>query len=304
MRGRSHGGLIKPQHSIGVANDVPYLPHCELLGPTELWGYLKRMRLSKISATGNDFILMDLLNSSQPTVADELRANLVRQWCNRHYGIGADGAVFIEAQPGYDFKWDFFNADGGSAEMCGNAARAVSLYMTTVQPQKKNWKFLTRAGDVHSQVESKHSIEVRLPPILQELWDLKTADRISYEFIRPGVPHAVVHLNDLKDQAAMAAMAKKIKAEAYFREQGTNVTFIAPVNDTSTESITYERGVEGFTLACGTGAIASAYCLARGPAKEWIEVRVPGGQLFVVWKDQNPILKGPAQITAHLDWLL
>src|SRR4051812_43611764 len=92
-----------------------------------------RFPIYKVSATGNDFLLIDLLDQDmqkrwQSEFAHKPRPVLVRAWCDRHEGLGADGLVVLEPDSAFDFAWDFYNNDGGSAEMCGNAARAVSLY--------------------------------------------------------------------------------------------------------------------------------------------------------------------------------
>jgi len=259
--------------------------------------------LIKVSATGNDFILVDLLHNTWN--AEGERTEWVKKWCDRHQGIGADGAAFLEKHPQHDFVWDFYNSDGSRAEMCGNAARAVSLYISQ-RTGKKDLTFETRTGPVNARVNSADDIEVDLAPIAQaewNQWSQNAVNKLSFDFIRAGVPHVIMRVPDISDREGMQALALEIKREPRFLKDGTNVTFVRPLSGSAIESITFERGVEGFTLACGTGAVAAAHSVLRGEENKAIEVRVPGGQLFVVWKNGRPRLKGPAKVIAEIHWL-
>lgn len=259
--------------------------------------------LIKVSATGNDFILIDLLRHTWD--AQGARAEWVKKFCDRHQGIGADGAVFLEKHSQLDFAWDFYNSDGSRAEMCGNAARAVSLYYS-LTTGKKELAFETRTGTVNAKVNSASEIEVDLAPIAEAEWNQwseNAVNKLSFDFVRAGVPHVIMRVPDISDREGMQALALEIKREARFLKDGTNVTFVRPLNGSSIESVTFERGVEGFTLACGTGAVAAAHSVLRGEEGKAIEVRVPGGQLFVVWKNGRPRLKGPAKVIAEIHWL-
>jgi diaminopimelate epimerase len=261
--------------------------------------------LFKVSATGNDFILADLVHMSWNLQAP--RAEQVRKWCDRHEGIGADGAVFLEKSTKADFAWDFYNSDGSPAEMCGNAARAVSLYMHT-RTGKKQLSFETRTGIVNAQVHSSDEVEVELAPIAEADWNQwssgNSIDQLSFDFVRAGVPHAVLRVPDIQDRERLQALALEIKRESRFQGAGTNVTFVRQLGGSAIESVTFERGVEGFTLACGTGAVAAAHSVLRGEEGKTVEVRVPGGRLFVVWKNGRPVLKGPAKVIAEINWLM
>lgn len=261
------------------------------------------LTLYKVSATGNDFVVADLIHHAW---TPEKRAEWVKRWCDRHEGIGADGGVFLEKSANADFAWDFYNSDGSPAEMCGNAARAISLYWFT-RTGKQGLSFQTRTGLVEARVASADAIEVDLAPVAESQWNQWSQNdntRLSFDFVRAGVPHAVLKVPDISDHESLQALALEIKREPRFAAQGTNVTFIHPLNAGTLESVTFERGVEGFTLACGTGAVAAAYSVLRGEENKSIEVRVPGGQLFVIWKNGRPVLRGPAKVIAKIDWLL
>lgn len=257
--------------------------------------------LIKAEATGNDFLIVDL----QRTKAGELwtqefgslpRSEWVKKLCDRHLGLGADGVVFLEAHEGFDFAWDFYNSDGGSAEMCGNAARAVSLYYYRGSG-KSEMRFQTRVGAVHARVPNIDSIEVELPPIREERWGEE------FDFVNSGVPHVLIRSADVKDLGVMREQALTIKRRPEFIQSGTNVTFLKPISTTQVESVTFERGVEDFTLACGTGAIAAAHSVLRGREGQKLSVEVPGGCLTVLFKDGRPHLIGPARLVGQMHWI-
>lgn len=278
--------------------------------------------LIKLTATGNDFILVDLLDKASVETwkaesQNQTRAQWAKRWCDRHNGLGADGVAFIESSPQSnsqsnsqsplqsDFTWDFYNSDGSLAEMCGNAARAVSLYVAQ-KLKRANLEFITQSGNVSAHVHSKDDIDVTMAPIAEEAWNQwsdNPNDQLNFDFVRSGVPHAVLRVPDIQDRERLKALALEIKREPRFQAHGTNVTFVRPVSDHKIESVTFERGVEDFTLACGTGAVAAAHALLRGEENRTLEVQVPGGQLFVVWKKGRPHLRGPARIVAQIRWI-
>lgn len=256
--------------------------------------------LYKVSATGNDFLVFDTIHEAPFAGA---RPGAVRRVCDRHEGIGADGGVFLEAREGVDFAWDFYNSDGSAAEMCGNAARAVSLYWFT-RTGRRDIRFATATGVVEARIVSPDHVEVELRPVAESAWSQWSQSGLSYHFVRAGVPHVVVNVPDLQDRERLRALALELKREPKFVAAGTNVTFVHAVDASRIDSVTFERGVEDFTLACGTGAVAAAHSVLRGEEGRRLEVRVPGGRLFVIWKNGRPVLEGPARVIAKLDWLL
>lgn len=259
----------------------------------------------KISASGNDFLLIDLLDHArlelwQTEWGQTTRSDLARTWCDRHEGLGADGIVFLESEKGVDFVWDFYNSDGGSAELCGNAARGVSLYMHQTHGQAQ-LVFKTRAGLVRARIESPQKIEVELPALALAEWDqISAKGKLAFDFIVAGVPHVIVSVPDIENLQSLRELARSLKSESRFQKDGTNVTFVQSTGPLAVRSITFERGVEDFTRACGTGAVATAFWVLRGREGEEVQVQVPGGHLAVVWKDGRPCLKGPAKIVAQM----
>lgn len=268
---------------------------------------ISRLPVIKLSATGNDFLLVDLTQTANATLwkkdfGKKKRAHWVKIWCDRHEGLGADGMVFIEKDKTLDFAWDFYNSDGSGAEMCGNAARAVSLYMSQ-RLKKSKLEFKSKIGPVAAVVKSEKQIEVRLPEIKEDQWNQVVewkGAKLNFDFVRAGVPHAVVRVPNLNEKSSLRDFALEIKRLPSFLKDGTNVTFVRLISQDKVESMTFERGVEDFTLSCGTGAVASAHSVLRGEENQAVQVQVPGGTLSVIWKDGHPYLKGPARIVAEM----
>ena len=266
--------------------------------------YTSPFSVLKVEATGNDFLLIDLTDTPalvtwNKEFGQRARADLAREWCDRHFGLGADGLVILEQDPHLDFRWDFYNSDGSEAEMCGNATRAVSLFFSQ-KISKQQIEFNTRTGPVSAEVNSPNDIQVQLAAIAGFEWGLKTAQGQAYDFVSTGNPHAVVNVTNLQNKDVLKALALAVKAEPRFQQAGTNVTFVRQFNDSVIESQTFERGVEDFTLSCGTGAVAAAFSILRGTEDQRMEVRVPGGTLFVIWKKGRPTLIGPAVLIAEM----
>ena len=268
--------------------------------PSELIGMqFSTFSIVKLAATGNDFLLIDLLDETRrrqwQSERPETRSQLGAQLCDRHSGLGADGMVYIEPSSQADFRWDFYNSDGGRAEMCGNAARAVSLYVH-LQSGKTQLRFESQVGMVEAHILGPQDVEVGLPPFHET--EMHLSD--GFSFVRAGVPHAVVPRQNLHDRNELRALAAKIKSLSRFTQEGVNVTFLRSLSANQLESVTFERGVEDFTLSCGTGALAAAYVAANGPSVQPLQVQVPGGQLSVIWRSGKPWLRGPAQVVATM----
>lgn len=269
------------------------------LGPMPLKTF--EFPLIKAEATGNDFLLVDLCDANKAAIWERefggrKRSELAQTWCDRYHGLGADGLVILENRPGADFKWDFYNSDGSAAAMCGNAARAVSFYVS-LTTGKKDLNFDTQVGIIRSKIHSADDIEVELPPITEQEWGE------AFDFVKPGVPHVIIRAKNLDDIAGLTEQALSIKALPRFKQDGTNVTFLRVVSDGHIQAKTHERGVEGFTKSCGTGAVAAAFSVLKGAADRVMQVDVPGGRLSVVFKQGKPVLRGPARIVGEMHWM-
>ena len=198
------------------------------------------MTYTKYSASGNDFVITHSFIEKDYT-------NDAIKLCNRTEGIGADGFVVIVPSSKADFKWLFYNSDGSDAAMCGNATRAVSHYAFTNNLVTSNeMKFLTGAGLIKSCVEG-NIVETQLtaPKVVKEEF---IEDGFTWYLVDTGVPHLVTIVDDLELYSHDLCAKMRYK-------YNTNVNF-AKIEDGIIKVRTYERGVEGETLACGTGMAA------------------------------------------------
>ena len=235
----------------------------------------------KMNGAGNDFVVVDnrALNLN---LTREHIANL----CHRHFGIGADGLLAVEPsdEASADFRMRYYNADGGEAEMCGNGARCFARFVET-WPRKEpgRVRFSTQAGIIAGEFVD-HQIRVNLTAPTDLKLD-READfgwgRVKFHSINTGVPHVVVEVSDI-EVAEVMALGRAIRYSELF-PKGTNVNFVQVANSGELIVRTYERGVEGETLACGTGVTAAALIMhrVRGLALP-LRVRVRGGETLAV----------------------
>jgi len=243
------------------------------------------LQLLKMQATGNDFLILDGMKFSAPP--PDRRAQLARTFCQRIYGFGADGFLVLE-QKADGIHWDFYNSDGSSANMCGNAARAVGQYLMN-KSQTNAADFFTTVGKVSAKRINQNEVEVQFDIPNEPTSELKSP---SATMINTGVPHAVLQVSDLQNIERLRETGLTIKSQ--FQNDGMNVTYFVPKTATSIESVTFERGVEDFTLACGTGALAAARVHLKQKDGS-CEVNVPGGKLRVTFKAFSAILTGEAR---------
>jgi len=216
---------------------------------------VSQIPFTKLSATGNDFILID--NREGLLRGDE--AALFQRLCQRRTGIGADGILLIEKNPSCDFTMRYFNADGGESEMCGNGARATAYFAfhrRLAQPimDFEVWRQPYRATVAGRTVRlrMRKPFGLKLNPGVLEETDMREGG-----FINTGVPHYVIFVDDL-ESAPVIALGRKYRHHDLFKPAGTNVNFVKMIGRSRLQLRTYERGVEEETLACGTGTVASA----------------------------------------------
>jgi len=213
---------------------------------------LKKIKFSKMVASGNDFVVVDSLSG---------KLNLKKiaiAICNRKFGIGADGLLVLEKSKVANVKMRIFNADGSEAEMCGNGARCTAYYIGKNKPDLE-----TKAGIIQSFV-GKSSVRIRLTDPKDLKLDIPLVLRsrnLRVNFINTGVPHTVIFVNDI-DNINVASIGRDVRFHKEFSPLGTNVNFVEVLNKNSIRVRTYERGVEDETLACGTGSSASALIFA------------------------------------------
>ena len=242
----------------------------------------------KMNGAGNDFIV---LNDMAETILDEKLSYIAKTLCERHLSIGADGMMVVRpAENGGDYRMLFFNADGSVGEMCGNGARCICRYGYEVGLAGETQRVETMSGTVTgTRIDARH-YRVRLnPPTVMEPEKTVEVDgkaRICayVELGSPGLPHAVTHYEGLEqaDKEALRALGKTLRYHPAF-PKGANVTFYDFLGPDSLRAVTYERGVEDFTYACGTGAgsTAAALTLLGKVSGHGVVVHMPGGTLTI-----------------------
>jgi len=275
------------------------------------------MRFYKYQGAGNDFILID---EQEERVAEREKAPLSRDLCDRHFGVGGDGLLFISGSDTADVGMRIFNPDGSEAEMCGNGIRCLAKHAyDRGRVKEKSFMVETPAGmkEIELEVEDgkakyvkvdmgkPHFERDRIPAVgegklIDEELDLGD-EKLRISAVNTGVPHAVVLVDDV-EEADVEELGRRIRQNALF-PKGANVNFLQKTDGRSFKVRTYERGVEAETLACGTGIVAcGAVAVALGEAKGGgeIEVLARGGKLRVeVVKEGDRIsglyLWGPAE---------
>ena len=217
---------------------------------------MKPIPFAKMSGTGNDFILID---NREQLVADDGLTKFIAKVCRRKMSVGADGLILIESSEKADFRWRFFNSDGSLAEMCGNGARCAARFAYLMGIAGEHLSFETEAGIINGQVKNNGAM-IKIPDPtdlrLNFALDLEHGP-LTVSSINTGVPHVVL-MQDSIEEVDVFGLGREIRYHAAFAPAGTNVNFICQQTPGQLAIRTYERGVEDETLACGTGAIASA----------------------------------------------
>ena len=252
---------------------------------------MKIINFTKMVASGNDFIVAEV--RSQKSEVRSLSI-LAKKFCDRKFGIGADGLLFLEKSKIADIRMRVFNVDGSEAEMCGNGARCVALYSAREQRTdyrvQKKVKIETKAGIIESQV-SGENVRIKLtdPKDIKLNIPIRINNRsLKVNFINTGVPHTVIFVEGL-DKIDVVTLGRQIRYHKAFAPRGTNVDFAEVLSNNYIKVRTYERGVEDETLACGTGAVASAllttYNLQLTTKK--INVHPKSGEILKVYFDRQ-----------------
>ena len=236
----------------------------------------------KMSGSGNDFILID---HREPFLKEDGLKDLVRKVCQRRISVGADGLILIERSQKADFKWRFYNADGSEAEMCGNGGRCAARFAYLKGIAGPSLKFETLAGILSAQVEGKKvKLEMTKPFGLKlDETILIDGEKKIFSSLDTGVPHAVLFVDDLEG-VNIVLVGRAIRFHSHFAPRGTNVNFVRLEKEFQLSIRTYERGVEDETLACGTGAVASALVAAfKGLVKSPVSIKTRGGEVLAVY---------------------
>jgi len=261
-----------------------------------------KVAFTKMTGAGNDFVMIDNRACTLFLSQEQIAA-----LCDRHFGVGGDGLILLEppADPQTaDFRMRYYNADGGEAEMCGNGARCFAQFIRLLGAAKSDAiRFETLAGIITARyIGEEVSIVLTAPQGLERAKAVPTssAGTITVGFVNTGVPHAVQFVPDV-EKVDLPKLGAEIRYNAVFAPKGTNANFAQITGADSIRLRTYERGVEGETLACGTGVAAAAILAhaVHGVAKP-VRVRVEGRAVLTVDFDEqggklgNVVLQGPA----------
>jgi len=240
----------------------------------------------KMSGSGNDFILVD----NRSGIVDEKDlTRWIASICRRKHSVGADGLILIESSEKADFKWRFFNSDGGEVELCGNGGRCAARLAYLKGIAGPHLSFETRAGLVRAEVSGKR-VKLEMPePTRPELdYPLKVEkETFTVSSITVGVPHVVIWVTDL-ESSPVSRIGRAIRYHERYAPAGTNVNFVQSLDNGVFAIRTYERGVEDETLACGTGSVAAALIACeKGMAASPAHFQTRGCELLNIYFDEN-----------------
>ena len=265
------------------------------------------MFFTKMHGAGNDFIILD--NRSGLISSDKLSALAVKL-CAVHTGVGADGMMVVTDSAKADYAMLFYNNDGSLGEMCGNGARCICRYGHDNGLAGDIQHVETTAGLIVGKRIDERRYQVRLnDPSVIDLHRAVEIDGAVYdcayvELGDPGIPHAVVRLDgwDETDTDVLRELGRKLRWAGQF-PKGANVTFVKKLNENELKAVTFERGVEDFTLACGTGCGSSVTALTLLGLVSGKDVRIhmPGGTLEITLDAENGevgniLLTGPTAV--------
>jgi len=231
----------------------------------------------KYQGTGNDFILIDDRAELFP-----VSTQLVARLCHRRFGIGADGLILLQNQPGYDFKMIYFNADGAEGSMCGNGGRCIVRFAHDLGIFQEHTTFMAVDG-VHEATATEQVIRLKMGPVNGY------EKHETYDFLNTGSPHYVAYVDDV-DKTDVVSIGRAVRyGETYGPAGGINVNFVQVIAPNHLKVRTYERGVEDETYSCGTGVTACA--LSSYSHFGWespVNITAVGGNLQVEFGEISP----------------
>lgn len=263
-----------------------------------------RIAFTKMHGAGNDFVVVDHREPFLPADA----APLITRLCDRRRGVGADGVLLLERDPELDFAMRYWNADGGLADFCGNGARClVRFALERGLGRGGRVRFRTDAGPKTGWREPDGRVSVDVGAVTRpEPVTVEAAGR-SFEggLVTVGVPHLVVPVTDLAS-VPVGEWAPPLRRHPRFGAAGANVDFVEP-RAGAVAMRTWERGVEGETLACGSGAVATALWAVGAGSRPPVTVHTSGGDDLVVAIRRGPdgeaaTLTGPAEVAFTGEW--
>lgn len=244
----------------------------------------------KYQGTGNDFILID----NRQNFVDKNNTKMIRFFCDRRFGIGADGLILLENHDSLDFKMVYYNSDGNESTMCGNGGRCMAAFA----------KFLGLIDEqgTFEAIDGNHNVIIEGDLMKLQMQDVDNIQIFDdHLFLDTGSPHHIQFESDL-EHIDIQAEGAKIRYGHPYNELGANVNFIKKISDDMFSIRTYERGVEAETLSCGTGVTAAALAMnySGETDKDLLTLKTEGGDLQVSFERENGSYKniwliGPAK---------
>lgn len=264
------------------------------------------IRFVKMHGAANDFVVID--HRTRFLSADP---DAFARMCDRRRGIGADGVLLLESDDRLDFAMRYFNSDGHAADFCGNGARCIARFaLDRGLGRDGEVRFATAVGPMRARRASDPGIvELRYGRV-DRAGEPVTVEAGGRSFtgrrVRAGVPHFVIPVDDLA-AVPLDEWAPAIRRHPSFGSEGTNVDFVSGLGNGRVAMRTYERGVEAETLACGSGAMATAVAAAAAGMGSPVTVRTAGGDdLQVTFENQGGAwevtLTGPAEVSFEGVW--
>jgi diaminopimelate epimerase len=250
-----------------------------------------KVKFYKYQGTGNDFIMIDNREVSFP----KNDTALINKFCDRRFGIGADGLILLENDDQVDFKMVYYNSDGKESSMCGNGGRCIVAFAKQLSIIDQKTTFVAVDGLHHATILDDNNVALQMKDVDEVLI------HDEYVFLNTGSPHHVTLVNDLQEMD-VKQNGKAIRYSELYGEAGSNVNFVSQISENHFAIRTYERGVEDETLSCGTGATAVAIAMHSiyKTKKNKISIDVQGGQLVVSFELNETVyekvfLEGPAE---------
>jgi diaminopimelate epimerase len=259
------------------------------------------IHFTKLHGNGNDFILIDEFRGE--VIPD--KSGFAARYCNRRFGIGADGVLYLGKSDKADISMRIFNSDGSEAEMCGNGIRCLAKYAldegyitksASVETPAGNLSVALRIGD-----ETWITVNMGIPVFEREKIPAKGMGEFlnvplhgfNVSAVNTGVPHAVIFVDSFESR--LMAIAPEIRYDPVF-PKGINVNFVILNSRDEITVHTYERGVEAETLSCGTGCVASAAVAHKlGKTCRKVKVNTEGGELRIILANDGAYMEGPAE---------
>ncbi|MBL4650044.1 MAG: diaminopimelate epimerase [Aureispira sp.] len=252
----------------------------------------------KYQGTGNDFILID----NRTDAIQNFSPNIIAHWCDRKFGIGADGLMLLQKKEGFDFEMVYYNSDGNPSTMCGNGGRCITAFANFLGILKDRKAYFSAIDGPHEALLPQEDyVELKMTNVATDNYNSATI------FLDTGSPHHIEFVKQIEG-LDVYNKGKAIRNNNTYKKEGTNVNFVAILENNHIEVATYERGVEDETLSCGTGVTAAALAyhleFSKGNSPVPIRIQTKGGQLKVHFKYQAHLfydiwLCGPATPVFH-----